>query len=401
MAANLSIRRFVERFDRFCFPSKSQVGYTIPLLGLDASGKTSLLQRLKVGDLVRERTPTLGLYLEIADVHLHQISPHLLKIPSWHVGSCGKRLPRTFPANIVQAVNPDALIWLTLDCRLATKQDMPNAASTRQIEDMFPAGPSIFIVGTTLNPSLTHGALPEALQWLVASIENTKAGDPLSPLPTQGPRSLKALEVQLDVWLERAGNDSSTARFLGPLHACPRNIFVARCLWAEERSGIQKYTSADEGTQFHFTMTYFWIQVVHFGICGMPESPPQADSDSEPTSFLESMLDSNSLFDSDSVISENWSFVEENNKEDDSTVQDDQESPCPGEDALHDQFDPGFLGFLRLNPHAVDEDLWMEYYSRELMMSPKARDTMALPDKGRLPNLVGRDLILSAFRWRA
>jgi GTPase SAR1 family protein len=52
MAANLlAIRRFVERFDRFCFPSKSEVGYTIPLLGLDASGKTSLLQRLKGSEL--------------------------------------------------------------------------------------------------------------------------------------------------------------------------------------------------------------------------------------------------------------------------------------------------------------------------------------------------------------
>lgn len=41
-------------------------------------------------------------------------------------------------------------------------------------------------------------------------------------------------------------------------------------------SGIEKYiaqSSQTRGRTFHVTMTYFWIQMVHFGICSMPPLP--------------------------------------------------------------------------------------------------------------------------------
>ncbi|KAF7368826.1 ADP-ribosylation factor [Mycena venus] len=283
--------------------------------------------------------------------------------------------------------------------------------NTTEVVRNFPAGPSIFVVGASLDQSLTDGALPAAFKWLVDSVENTRAGRAFPPSPTEDPRSLIALEIKLESWLERAENDSSAARFLrqfettslsewdhyvhvriiySMLSAFGRNIGREMIL-----QGIQKYVSTASAEQaeerpFHFTMTYFWIQVVHFGICGMP-SAPHPDSESGSISYLESMLDSDTSFDSQSIISEpasDWSFVEDH-KEDrvEPDVRDDQESVKTDEG-----FDAGFIRFLLLNPHVIDEDLWTEYYSKELMMSPKAAARMVLPDKRRLPNLVGRDL---------
>jgi len=83
-------------------------------------------------------------------------------------------------------------------------------------------------------------------------------------------------------------------------------------------------------------MTYFWIQVVHLGI---RNTPPVSDS-------TKAALDE-------------------------------------------------FARFLLVNPHVVDGNLWSDFYSKDVLMSPEAKTAMVLPDKKPLPNLVARDAIAS------
>jgi hypothetical protein len=94
-------------------------------------------------------------------------------------------------------------------------------------------------------------------------------------------------------------------------------------------------------------MTYFWIQIVHFGIRNMPALPNNAPTTStDPSSAL-------------------------------------PQSASPD----------NFADFLLLNPHVADGNLWADYYTKAVMMSPQAKSEMVLPDKKPLPNLVIRDAI--------
>jgi hypothetical protein len=118
---------------------------------------------------------------------------------------------------LMQVLPSLALSKLTLPCsRLATKQDMPNAMSPSEVQNKFlpVPSPSVSIVGTSLNQSLTEGVLPEALRWLLESVENARTGKPPPPSPTEDPRSPVALAVTLDSWLERAESGPSAARFI-------------------------------------------------------------------------------------------------------------------------------------------------------------------------------------------
>ncbi|KAJ3512268.1 hypothetical protein NMY22_g15384 [Coprinellus aureogranulatus] len=89
-------------------------------------------------------------------------------------------------------------------------------------------------------------------------------------------------------------------------------------------SGIQSYISNNTTNQtqsrgFHFTMTYFWIQLVHFGIRNLPEAiAPAIGSSTYPSS-------------------------------------------------------DDFFRFLLVNPHLSDGGLWMDYYSKEVIMSTEAK----------------------------
>jgi hypothetical protein len=110
--------------------------------------------------------------------------------------------------------------------------------------------------------------------------------------------------------------------------------------------GIEKYISQSSQTRgrgFHVAMTYFWVQIVYLGIVSSAAGIP-------PLSLQ----------------------VSESNK---ASSQD------------------KFSIFLFLNPYVVDGNLWIEYYSKEVMMSPAAKEHMVLPDKKPLPNLVIRDAI--------
>ncbi|KAJ7143697.1 ADP-ribosylation factor family-domain-containing protein [Mycena epipterygia] len=459
MPATLTIRRFVDRF--YSRPDSGRNGYSIPLLGLDACGKTTLLQRLKIGDIV-ESTPIIGVQVETTHARLDATENNIVKMISWDVGGREKTLPRLLLSHYPQTAGLDALIWLVdssdrerltesveefchtvdrISCRLdvdgrnippvlilATKQDLPDAMTTEEIQRCFepgwvPSGLNVFVVGTTLGQSPNEGVLSEAFRWLLESIKSARMGQPPPKWPTRSPM---ALEIKLDSWLERAERDSSTTQFLRQFEntSLPnawdhythiRTIYSMLTVFGRQTGrdmilqGIEKYIalSGQAGERpFNVTMTYFWIQVVHFGICGMPPAPElPVRSDSGSVAYLQSMLENDILFDAESVISEpasDWTFVDDDIQSALADVPDDpvDESTEADDTAEDNDGDPdaGFVRFLLLNPFVVDEDLWTEYYSPDVMMGPKGRAKMVLPDKRRLPNLVGREVISSSFK---
>ena len=108
--------------------------------------------------------------------------------------------------------------------------------------------------------------------------------------------------------------------------------------------GIKRYIAESQqanGRTFHETMTYFWVQIVHFGMGSMP---PREDG-GEATASTDD-----------------------------------------------------FARFIVVNPYVVDGNLWSDYYSKEVIMSPAAKEAMVLPDKKPLPNLISRETIKS---WKA
>jgi hypothetical protein len=77
-------------------------------------------------------------------------------------------------------------------------------------------------------------------------------------------------------------------------------------------------------------MTYFWIQMVHYGMASMPQS-------------------------------------------------------------LGAQGVDPFTAFLIFNPHLCDGMLWSDYYEKGTIMTPEAKENMVLPDKKALPNVIQRE----------
>ncbi|KAJ3559752.1 hypothetical protein NP233_g11186 [Leucocoprinus birnbaumii] len=53
----------------------------------------------------------------------------------------------------------------------------------------------------------------------------------------------------------------------------------------------------------------------------------------------------------------------------------------------------GFARFLIVSPYIVDGSLWMDYYSKEVIMTLAAKEQMVLPDEKHLPSIANRDMI--------
>jgi hypothetical protein len=101
--------------------------------------------------------------------------------------------------------------------------------------------------------------------------------------------------------------------------------------------GIKHYienSPQTNGKTFHLTMTYFWMQIIHFGILSYQ---------------------------------------------------------LPGSTVPNDLTPDQFSAFLLLNQNVVDTNLWEDYYSRNVIMTPAAKEGMVLPDKKSLPSIVQRD----------
>ncbi|KAJ7061990.1 ADP-ribosylation factor [Mycena amicta] len=384
------VSRLIERF----FPP---VGFRAVLLGLGAAGKTTLLYRMKLGQVV-QTIPSIGFNVEDVKLHTSTAGGRTLNLTCWDIGGCSHT--HMLGLFAIQAAYADAIFWMidsTLDREwfkesidefsnilqkvdadttvglkerpilvLATKQDLQNHLSLDEIRIRVApalAGRQWLAVGLTLTTSLTDGPLVDAFAWLQNALTASVAGKSdatVRPKTTTQPAPEPS--SAMETWLARADNDSPDDVFLHQFDTLSlsawdhythiRIAFVLLKKFGRQEGkdkifdGLKRYITHAPPTQtngrtFHLTMTYFWIQLVHFGIQSMPRTThvhthPLADSDSDAGDFLR---------------------------------------------------------FLLVNPYVADGALWAEYYSKDVMMSQEAKRAMVLPDLKPLPNLVVRDAI--------
>ncbi|KAJ7330442.1 ADP-ribosylation factor [Mycena albidolilacea] len=406
----MSLPTFRRLLDRL-FPRLAS-GFKIPLLGLDSAGKSTLLHRLKTGEVVAT-IPTIGFYVERVRVRANK--GRSIDMVCWDAGGCSKFGPSFFRP---YTSGSDALIWVVDGCDrerisesveelakhikimtsdpddpsfrpqdlpvliLATKQDLPNAIPI-PIEILR----AEFAKATTEVPFYILGVSSamqgkpeaEAFGWLLDAIQDVRAGKPLVAAPVAripNPHSAASLESKLDSWLARVENDSSSEEFLRQFdtlnlpawdhYTYIRVAYLLLTIHGRQKGknlifdGLEKYIAQSEQTRgrtFHVTMTYFWIQMVHFGISSMP---PLEGASAPDTSSVQTLV--------------------AGEKPDD--------KPTSREDGKPSDH---FVRFLLTNPHLADGNLWTEYYSKEVIMSPEAKTGMVLPDKKPLPNLVARE----------
>ncbi|KAJ3485155.1 hypothetical protein NLJ89_g11923 [Agrocybe chaxingu] len=386
------IQRLIGRF----FPKNQNP--TVTILGLDYSGKTTLLYLLKVGEIVTTIS-TIGFNVETVDVAL--ASGQRFRMNAWDIGGCGRS--SLFSMIRFYVENTDALIWL-VDCNdrerfeesieefkrissglngsggvkkktvpiliLANKSDLPGAMTLDEVRLGFAkatSGQLVSVFKTTLvnpSPDLKSTGLLEAFDWFRLALEISKSG-PSSPLPSgklakleaHNPGEASSLAQKLGSWLEKAETDVSSEEFLEKFRSFSlpswdhythiRIAYVVLTKYGRKEGkdiifkGLEEYiknSTQTRGRTFHVSMTYFWIQIVHFGISNIPPSTTSS-SGALPNS------------------------------------------------------DDDFAHFLLINPHVVDGNFWADYYTKEVLMSPKAKEEMMLPDKKPLPSLVIRDAI--------
>jgi len=117
------------------------------------------------------------------------------------------------------------------------------------------------------------------------------------------------------------------------------------------------------GKSFHLTMTYFWIQMVHLGITRMATFRER-----QSHTLMAGGLDPNAT--ADTLVTANA---------------DNDRGKATGDE---------FAYFLTRNPYLVDAQLWAEYYSKEVLMSPEAKTGMRFPDRKKLPDVLqGRESV--------
>ncbi|KAK7031820.1 ADP-ribosylation factor [Favolaschia claudopus] len=404
----MSFTIFRRLFDRL-YPSLPE-RYKIPLLGLDASGKTTLLYRLKTGEIVTT-IPTIGFQVETMEVPAGK--GRAITMLCWDAGGCSKLSPffyRPYTAGshamvwVIDSGDPERLTEsveeldhhiriITSDPEapmspqdlpvliLAAKRDLPRIMPLQDIETKV-AGvikdSPYRVVG--LSSRADNTTITEAFGWLLDTIEEIRGRKPVQAVPAAevpNPSSPDALETKLKEWLLRAEKESPPEEILRrfetfslPAWDHYHHILIAFLLLSIHGrqkgkdmifDGLERYIANSEQTRgrtFHITMTYFWIQMVHFGMARMPS----LEVTSETTDTLSE-----------------YTLVAAAGDEDDEKQVSAEEEP------LNERF----VRFLFTNPHLADGNLWAEYYSKDVMMSPEAKAVMVLPDKKPLPSLVG------------
>ncbi|KAJ2915286.1 hypothetical protein MD484_g5142, partial [Candolleomyces efflorescens] len=394
-------------FQRF-YPSDA--GQRVVIAGLDYGGKTTLLYLLKTGEIVTT-IPSLGFNVEVVDAPTSTSGGNKkpLKLEAWDIGTgCGgssiivgmlrhyMQLAKALiwvvdssdEERLVQSVEVLDRVLADADRDPANKSDLPKAVALDKIRVAFSrvlAGRISSIYATALTTTPPTG-LTEAFDWLSLAIEIAKtakkgqvpaiSSSPEKSVTTGGsntvtnPRDPSILAKKLGEWLQRTESDSLPEEFIHQFNEFKlpswdhythiRLAYLILVAHGRQKGkdllfeGLANYISnANKSTEtntrtFHVTMTYFWIQVVHFGIRNVPESLA-------PASSLGSQVDP--------ALPASY--------------------PSSAE----------FFRFLLVNPHLVDGSLWSDYYTKETMMSTEAKAGMVLPDRKPLPSLLGRDAV--------
>ncbi|KIM45608.1 hypothetical protein M413DRAFT_17481 [Hebeloma cylindrosporum] len=402
------IRRLIDRF----YPDSQ--GHMVTIVGLDYSGKTTLLYLLKLGEIVTTIS-SIGFNVETVDIMTSNGKP--FRMTGWDLGTGCAGLQYHFGMIRIYLQSSTALIWVVDSCDrnrlqesvdalnkilanhdadapkdktrprlmpiliLANKSDKPEAMPLDEIRISFSkatSGRLVSIFGTALtDKGLETTGLPEAFDWLNLALEIAKSSQTtaipkgLEPA-TPNPREQAILSEKLELWLTRIETDLEPEEFLTKFRSFTlpswdhythiRIAYVMLTKYGRREGkdmifkGLEKYIAISpltKGRSFHFTMTYFWIQIVHFGIRNMP---PTFISNAEAKPISSSIPPAASA---PNLL------------------------PSPND----------FAQFLLINPYVVDGNLWADYYTKDVLMSLKAKGEMVLPDKKPLPNLVVRDAI--------
>eukprot|EP00927_Polykrikos_kofoidii_P009755 TRINITY_DN14087_c0_g1_i1.p1 TRINITY_DN14087_c0_g1~~TRINITY_DN14087_c0_g1_i1.p1 ORF type:complete len:511 (+),score=89.43 TRINITY_DN14087_c0_g1_i1:78-1610(+) len=345
--------------------------YRLLFLGLDSSGRTTALYKLKLNEVVTT-IPTIGFNVET-------IEHNGGRLTVWDVGGCDKIRPlwrhyfqgtdavvffvdsndrdrideaREELGRLMREDELQACILLVL----ANKQDLPNAISVLEVTDKMELdrfrAKARNIVGTCAK---TGDGLSEAMDWLVDQLRgnggksSTGNGSARTHTPAVSTEeTLEAAEARkqeelLIEWLEREDEDDD--EFLAKLNSYSLDSWDhrthLRIAWLLLKrhgrreglrlifDGIKRFiensdrTKRSRGTTFHETMTYFWVHMVHYAM----ETTANPSGD--------------------------------------------------------------FKGFLLMNPQLSNGGLFLHYYTKKLMLlSPEARTQVVMPDKIPLPSLI-------------
>mmetsp|Transcript_20151 Transcript_20151/g.28886 ORF Transcript_20151/g.28886 Transcript_20151/m.28886 type:complete len:554 (+) Transcript_20151:48-1709(+) len=365
---------------RSLYPTKP-LQYRCLVLGNDASGKTSILYELKLGQFVTT-IPTIGFNVET-------INSSECEFIMWDVGGCDKIRPlwRHYFQNtnaiiyVVDSGDRDRLVSpdpedtknIFADSGLrfileeeelknakilifANKQDLPNCLSVEsisvalQLEKLRIENPHqhFHIVGTSAK---TGEGLFEGLDWLSKACG--QKGSEISPSSSPSNKDVEDKQESsiLIEWLER--EDLPDDSFLDQLENITLDSWDhythLRIAWLYlKRLGRQdglpkifqsikrfielsprtKRSTSNRGTTFHETMTYFWVHMVHYAMSA--------------------------------------------------TV----------------NINESFKTFLLLNPQLCDGGLCLKYYSKQRMfLDPLARTSVLLPDILPLPSLIPSNIL--------
>ncbi|KNC97698.1 small GTP-binding protein domain [Spizellomyces punctatus DAOM BR117] len=293
---------------------------TLLILGLDACGKTTILYRLVLDPTeIITTIPTIGFNVEKTSI---KTRAGTVSVSLWDVGGCDKIRPlwrhyfsglsglmyivdsndrERFPEAVEEfraMLTEIAALSDVGDQRIpviviANKQDLPNAMGTLEIREKFAptVGNRAFAVypSRALEPHLSQTGLPEAFEWLTEQIVTPQAPSVSQP---PNPSSTTSLSTKLEEWLLR--QDDPDDVFLSQLDACTLDtwdhythlriayLYLTRegrqkgkNLIFDKIEHFIKHSPRTNGKTFHLTLTYFWIQLVNYGIRSMKPPPEE------------------------------------------------------------------------------------------------------------------------------
>ena len=324
--------------------------YRVLIVGLDAAGKTTILYKLKLGEIVTT-IPTIGFNVET--IHYKKIA-----ITGWDVGGRDKIRPlyRHYFANtqgliyVIDSKDIDRLddardeLWRMLG--EDELRDAPLLIYLNKIDLEKTMTANEVIEKMNLNAlrnrqwfvqpcsAVTGDGLYEGLDWFSKVMRNPELETKVHA-PTTANKSVDDNENQIVQWLAQIDEDSNE-EFIHKFekHLLTNNTFdhraLLRIIWCYLKTIERKQTIKSlfeylklYQHEINETLTYFWIQIVHYA-CVATKNPMN-----------------------------------------------------------------NFAGFLLMNPQLLNAtDLPLSYYKKDTLFSKQAQANVTLPDLKPLPSIV-------------